>query len=106
PGVERAAALGVVPRPQPALDHAAEALERAGGDDALRRAADAEHEVDAGVRAGRHDRAGDVAVGDELDPRAGLPDLLDDLLVAGPVEDDHGDVLRRAALRPGDRGDV
>ena len=47
------------------------AAERAGRDDALRRgAADAQHEVDAGVRAGGHDRARHVPVGDQVDPRA------------------------------------
>ena len=52
-GVERPLPLLVVLGPQPALDHAAEALHRAGGDDALGGAADAEQQVDAGVRRGR-----------------------------------------------------
>ena len=38
------------------------------------------------------DRAGDVAVGDQADAGAGLAALADDVLVAGPVEDDRGDV--------------
>ena len=80
-------------RPEPALDDAVEALHRAGGDDALRGAADAEQQVDAGALAGGHDRAGHVAVGDELDPGAGGADLVDQLLVARPVEHDDGDVL-------------
>src|SRR3954447_21318993 len=41
-GVARPGALLVVLRPQLALDHAAEALHRAGGDDAFGSAADAE----------------------------------------------------------------
>ena len=86
-GVERALPLRVVLGPQLALDGAAEALDRAGGDDALGRAADAQQQVDAGALAGGHDRAGDVAVGDELDAGAGLPDLLDEPVVARPVED-------------------
>ena len=81
-GVERPLPLVVVLGPQPALDDAVEALHRAGGDDALGRAADAEQQVDAGAGAGGHDRAGDVAVGDELDPGAGRPDLVDELLRA------------------------
>ena len=106
PGVERLAPLGVVLGRELAQDHAAEALERAGRDDALRGAADAEHQVDAGVRAGRHDRAGHVPVGDQVDPGAGRADRGDQALVPGPVEDDHGDVVRRDALGLGDRGDV
>ena len=43
-----------------------------------------------GKRAG--DRGGDVAVGDQADAGAGLADLADDLLVAGPVEDHGGDL--------------
>ena len=79
-GVEGPLPLLVVLGPEPALDHAVEALHRAGGDDALGGAADAEQQVDAGAGAGGHDRAGDVAVGDELDPGAGRADLVDQLL--------------------------
>jgi hypothetical protein len=87
PGVERALALLVVRgQSRPWID-AAEALHGAGRDDALGRAADAEQQVDAGALAGRHDRAGDVAVGDELDAGAGRADLRTMLLVARPVED-------------------
>src|SRR5690606_1415369 len=49
---------------------------------------------------------GDVAVRDELDAGAGLAHLVDQLLVPGPVQDDHRDVLRVAALGPGHRADV
>jgi hypothetical protein len=66
---------------------AAHALERRGGDDALGRAADAEQDVDAGVGPRGGDRTGDVAVTDEADAGAGLADLGDELVVAGPVED-------------------
>ena len=56
--------------------------------------------------AGRHDGAGDVAVGDELDPGAGGPDLLGQLLVPGPVEQHDGDVVGLRALGLGDPADV
>ena len=74
-GVERGPAFVVVARPQPTLDRAAEALQRARGDDAFGRAADAEQDVGAGVAPRDLDRAGDVAVGDEADARAGLSAL-------------------------------
>src|SRR5690606_39711419 len=98
--------LLVVPRPQPALDHPAQRLDRAGRDDALRRAADAEQQVDARARPARHDRARHVAVHDELDPRPGLADLLDDALVPRPVEDADGHADWRGALGLTDRPDV
>src|SRR6478609_2971821 len=59
-GVEGLLALLVVLGPEPALDDAAGALDGARGDDALRRAADAEQQVDAGVGTGRHDGTRDV----------------------------------------------
>ncbi len=81
---------------------------------ALRGAADAVEQVDAGARAGRRDRAGHVAVGDEVDAGAGAADVLDQLGVPRPVEHadrDVGDVdalrLRHPADVLGDgRGDV
>ena len=63
-------ALVVVARPQLALDVAAQALQRGGGEDRLGRAADAQQHVDARVGQRRHQAAGHVAVGDQLDPRA------------------------------------
>jgi len=53
PGVQGTAALVGVPRRELALDDPAQALERAGGDDRLGRAADAEQQVDAGAVAGQ-----------------------------------------------------
>ena len=71
PGVDGALALCVIARGKLAEDHAAEALDRAGRDDALGRAADAEQEVDTRALPGGGDRTGDVSVGDQLDARAG-----------------------------------
>ena len=81
-GVEGPLALVVVAGPEAALDGAAEGLEGAGGDDAFGRAADAEEDVGSRLGPGGGDGAGDVAVGNEPDPGAGLPALLDDLGVA------------------------
>jgi hypothetical protein len=85
--------LVVVLGPEPALDHAAEALHRAGGDDALGRAADAEQQVDAGAlgRAAMIAPATSPSVMNLI--RAPVADLLDQLLVARPVEEHDGDVL-------------
>src|SRR5215510_12295235 len=81
-------------RGKTALDGAAQALDRAGGDDAFGRAPGAEQQVNPGAVAGGHDGAGHVAVGDELDPRARRPDLGDEPCVPRPVQDDHGHVVR------------
>src|SRR5215218_6768055 len=88
-GVEGLLALLVVLGPEPALDDAADALDGAGGDDPLRRAADAQEQVDTGARAGRHHGARDVAVDDVADAGAGVADLLGEVLVARSVEHDH-----------------
>ena len=48
----------------------------------------------------QRDRGREVAVGDELDPGAGLADLVDQRLVAGPLEDDDRDVVDRAGRAP------
>ena len=80
-GVERGLPLLVVAGIEPALDRAAQALERRGGDDALGRAADAVEQVDAGAAPGGGDGAGDVAVGEQVDPGADRADPLDELVV-------------------------
>ena len=53
-----------------------------------------EIDVDAAFRLRGGDDAGDVAVGDQHDARAGLAHLADQLLVARPVED-AGDQIAR-----------
>ena len=93
-GVEGPLALRFVARGKAALDRPAQALDRGRGDDALRGTADAEQQVNPGAVAGGHDHAGHVAVGDELYPGARGPDVGDELGVPGPVQDDHGHVLR------------
>src|SRR3954447_6591417 len=105
-GRDSALAFGVVLGPQLALDDATDALDRAGRDDALRRAADAEQQIDAGVVARGHDGAGHVTVADELDPGTCIPDLLHQVAVPGSVEHHDGHVFDRAVLGFGDRLDV
>src|SRR5688572_23752972 len=78
--------LVLVSRLESRLHLAAEADERRRGEDALRRAADAEQQVDAGERLRRRDRRRHVAAGEELDARPRAPHLLDQLVVARPVE--------------------
>ena len=54
--------------------------------------------ADGGGDAGR-----DVAVGDELEPGPGAPDLSDQVLVPRPVEHHHDEIRRRAAQGRGHR---
>src|SRR5207342_2519328 len=70
--------LVVVAEQQAALHLAANAAQRGRRQDALGRTAGADVDVDPGfgVRGGNH--AGDVAVGDELDPATERPQLGDD----------------------------
>src|SRR5213076_2173350 len=85
-------------------EHAAvQAAERGGGEHALGGAADPHHGVDVGAAHGRRDAGGEVAVADQLDARAGLADVGDQLLVARAVEDDDDQVLDVAPERAGDR---
>ncbi len=73
---------------QPALHLAADAAQRRRRQHALRRAADAEIDVDAGIAGiGGVDHAGDVAVGDQLHRGAGLAHAGDQVGVARAVED-------------------
>src|SRR6478736_2516918 len=105
-GVEGLLALLVVLGPELALDDAAGALDGARGDDALRGAADAEQQVDAGVGTGRHDGTRDVTVDDVADAGTGVADLLGEVVVARTVQHDDGDVGRGLPLGLGDAPDV
>ena len=79
--VEPALLLLVVERLAAALDLAAQAAHRRGGDHALGRAADPHHRVHAGAAHRGGDAGREVAVGDQADARAGLADVGDELLV-------------------------
>src|SRR5919106_5634428 len=106
-GVQGGPALLVVAGPQPAEHRPVQALEGAGGDDALGGAADADGDVHAGVVAGGHDGPGDVAVEQELDPGPGGPDPPDQLLlVAGAVQDADRQLGDVGALGLGDAAQV
>src|SRR4051794_15193202 len=82
-------------RPQLRLQLAAEAPQGGCGEHRLTRAADADRQMVVRPADRRRDRRGHVAVGDQLDPRAGGADLLDQVVVTGPVEDDRRDVVHR-----------
>lgn len=92
--------------PQPALHGAAHASERGRGYHALGGAADAEEDVGAGAGPGGGDGPGHVPVGDEPDAGPGLAHLLDQLVVAVPVQDHRGQVPDVLALGLGHRGEV
>ena len=78
------------------LHAAVEAAERRRGEHALGRAADAHDGVHVRAAHGGRDAGREVAVADQLDARAGLADVVDQLLVPRPVEHDDDQVLRRA----------
>src|SRR4029453_1993721 len=78
--------------PESRLDLAAEAAQRGSGQHAFRRAADPHHRVDAGALDRAADRGRQVAIADQLDPRSGRTDLLDQGLVPRPLEDHDRDV--------------
>ena len=84
------------------LHLAADAAQRRRRQHAFRRAADAEIDVDAGLRLGAMDHAGDVAVGDQRHRGAGLADRRDHVGMARPVEQDRGDLRRLDALGLGE----
>ena len=88
------------------LDLAAEAAQRRRGEHALGRAADAHDGVHAGARDRARDRGRQVAVADQLDPRARRADLVDQLLVARALEDHDRDVVDAPAERLGDPAEV
>ena len=88
-----ALALLVAVDDQPPAHLPADAAERRRREHALRRAAAAEIDVDAGrLRIGRVDDAGNVAVADQPDRGAGRAHALDQLGMARTVEDAGGDV--------------
>ena len=91
--------LGVAPVAEAGLDLAAEAAQRGGREDAFRRPADAHDGVDTRPLDRAADRGRQVAVADELDPGAGPADLVDEGVVARPLEDDDRDVVDAATER-------
>ena len=81
PPAARAGDLVVVAEHEPALHLPADAAQRGRREHALGRAAGADVDVDAGVRVGRRDHAGDIAVGDQPDAAAERAKLGDDSVV-------------------------
>src|SRR5258706_9424421 len=102
----RLLALLLIARCQLAEHESAEALDRARGNDSFRGAADAEQQVASTALPRGQDRTGNVAVGDQLDPRPRGAHLGDEYSVPLPVQHDHRDVVRRNVLGPGHGSDV
>src|SRR5829696_2648722 len=90
--------LRALRRPHPGLHLSADALHDRGGQDALGRPADPDDRVQVGAAQPDRDRGCEVPLWPDVDARAGLPDLLDEVLVPVAIEDRHG-YLRRPALR-------
>ena len=105
-GLDHGASLVVALRREPSLDLTAHRLHRRSGDDALGGATDTEQDVGARIGPTRGDRAVDVAIGDQPDPRPARADLGDQVGVTGTVEDDHGEVAYLLALGLGDPAEV
>src|SRR6476646_11662263 len=85
---------------------AAEAAQRGRRENRLPGAADPDRQVVVRAADRGGDRRGHVAVLDELDPGAGVADLLDQVVVAGPVEDDRRHVVDAPSEGLRDRLDV
>ena len=98
--------LGPARRPELRLKLAAEAAERGRREHCLPRAADPDREVVVRAADGGGDRGEHVAVLDQLDARAGGADLLDQVVMARPVEDDRRHVVHHPPVGVGDRADV
>ena len=105
-GIQCPLSLVIVLRGELGLDEAAEGLERAGSDDALRRAALADAHVNAGAEHRGVDATGDITVEHEACARTGIADVLDELGVARAVEYGDSYVGDLHVLRLRERTDV
>ena len=90
-------------RPELRLQLAPEAAQGGRREHGLSGAADADREMVIGAADRRRDRGGYVTVLDQLDARARTADLLDQVMMARPVEDDGRDVVHSPAECLGDR---
>src|SRR5918999_690768 len=103
--VEEGLSLPVISGIQLSLDRSADAGERAGSDHSFGRAAHTHQDVGA-LRGGREDGSGDVAIGDESHPGAGLPDPGHQVLVARTIKHHDRDIFRVDVLGPRHLPDV
>src|SRR5690606_7453729 len=94
-GVDSALTLLVVARPETALDVSAERLDRAGGDDALGAATDADAHVGTSAVTRGIDTACDVTIAHQAGAGTRLTDLIDELLVTRAVQNRHDDLFDR-----------
>src|SRR6266567_1888055 len=86
-------------RPELRLHLAAEAAQRSRGHDGLARPTDADGEVVVRAANRSRDRSGHVTVLDQLDARAGGANLLDQVVMPRPVENDRRHVVHLAPER-------
>src|SRR5690606_3162783 len=105
-GLDGESPLLLVAGPQTALDLAAHALQRRGGDDGLGGATDAEQHVDLLVVLGGGDGGGDVTVPEDGDSGTDLAHLVDVPLIPVPVEDEAPQLAEILAPRLGDATQV
>ena len=84
----------------------ARSLDGAGRQHPFRRAAGPHHDVDFGTLIHGHQGTGNVAVGMQLDARAHGPDFLNELLMAGLIEDEDHKVVGILAQRLGDEAEI
>ena len=93
---QHALLVAVLGRDEASLHAAVQAAQGRGGEYALGRAADPHEGMHVRAADGRRDAGREVAVADQPDARAGASDVLDQLLVARPVEHDDDQVGHRA----------
>src|SRR3546814_13460947 len=91
----------VVAEEEAALELAADAAQRGGGEHALGRAARSHIDVDIGFGVGRRDDARDVAVGDQRDAAADRTQLGDDRFMARAVEHADDELLHWKSVGEG-----
>ena len=83
---------------QATLDHAAQCPDSARGHDAFRGTTDTHEHVDTRIRASSRDRAGNIAVEDQLGARTRLADLFDHVSVTWTIKHGHRHLRRLLTL--------
>src|SRR5579862_445313 len=91
---------------EPREDFAVQAAQGRGGEDAFGGTAGAHDGVDAGAENGGGDAGGEIAVADEADARSGGANIVDELFVAGTIENDDDEVFLIAIEAARDGADV
>ena len=100
-GLKGSASLSLVSGPETTLNASSETTHRTGSNSPFRSSTDTGKYVDTRSLASRHDGAGNVSVHDELDARAGRSNIVDERVMAGSVENAHGQIGDPLTLRSG-----